>query len=32
MNCPKGSHKIKVYLVFAIKLDGRHKARLADAT
>ena len=28
MNPPKGYHKIKVYLVFAVKFDGRHKARL----
>ena len=29
MNSPKGYHRIKVHLVFAVKLDGRHKARLA---
>ena len=28
MNSPKGYHKIKVHLVFAVKFDGRHKARL----
>ena len=28
MNPPKGYHKIKVHLVFAVKFDGRHKARL----
>ena len=28
MNQPKGYHKIKVHLVFAVKFDGRHKARL----
>ena len=27
-NPPKGYHWIKVHLVFAIKFDGRHKARL----
>ena len=27
INAPKGYHKIKV-LVFAVKFDGRHKARL----
>ena len=27
-NPPKGYHKIKVHLVFAVKFDGRHKARL----
>ena len=26
---PKGYHRIKVHLVFAVKFDGRHKARLA---
>ena len=32
MNCPKGYHRIRVHLVFAVKLDGIHKARLlADA-
>ena len=25
---PKGNHKIKVHLVFAVKFDSRHKARL----
>ena len=25
---PKGYHRIKVHLVFAVKFDGRHKARL----
>ena len=28
MNAPKGYHRIKVHLVFAVKFDGRHKARL----
>ena len=28
MNPPKGYHKIKVHLVFAVNFDGRHKARL----
>ena len=28
MNPPKGYHKIKVHLVFAVKFHGRHKARL----
>ena len=28
MNPPKGYHKIKVHLVFAVKFDGRQKARL----
>ena len=28
MNFPKGYHRIKVHLVFAVKFDGRHKARL----
>ena len=27
-NPPKGYHRIKVLLVFAVKFDGRHKARL----
>ena len=27
-NLPKGYHRIKVHLVFAVKSDGRHKARL----
>ena len=29
MNSPKGYHRIKVHLVFAVKFNGRHKARLA---
>ena len=28
LNPPKGYHRIKVHLVFAVKFDGRHKARL----
>ena len=28
MNPPKGYHKMKVHLVFVVKFDGRHKARL----
>ena len=28
MNPPRGYHRIKVHLVFAVKFDGRHKARL----
>ena len=28
MNSPKGYHRIKVHLVFAVKFDGRHQARL----
>ena len=28
MNSPKGYCRIKVHLVFAVKFDGRHKARL----
>ena len=28
MNSPKGYHRIKVHLVFAVKFDGRHIARL----
>ena len=28
MNSPKGYHRIKVHLVFAIKFDGRYNARL----
>ena len=28
MNFPKSYHRIKVHLVFAVKFDGRHKARL----
>ena len=32
-NPPKGYHRIKVHLVFAVKFDGRHKTRLvADGT
>ena len=27
-NPPKGYHRIKVHLVFAVKFDGRHKSRL----
>ena len=27
MNPHKGYHKIKVHLVFAVKFDGRHRAR-----
>ena len=27
-NAPKGHQKIRVHLVFAVKHDGRHKARL----
>ena len=27
-NSPKGYHRIKVHPVFAVKFDGRHKARL----
>ena len=27
-NPPKGYHRIKVHLVFAVKFDGRYKARL----
>ena len=27
-NPSKGYHRIKVHLVFAVKFDGRHKARL----
>ena len=27
-NPPKGYHRIKVHLGFAVKIDGRHKARL----
>ena len=27
MNSPKGYHRSKVHLVFAVKFDGRHKAR-----
>ena len=33
MNPPKGYHMIKVYLVFSVNFDGRHKAKLvADGT
>ena len=28
MNSPKVYHRIKVHLVFAVKFDGRYKARL----
>ena len=28
MNSPKGYHRIKVHLVFAVKFDGRHKATI----
>ena len=28
MSPPKGYHRIKVHLVFAVKFDGRHKPRL----
>ena len=28
MNSPKGYHRIKVHLVFAVKFDCRHKSRL----
>ena len=28
MNPPKGYHRIRAHLVFAVKIDGRHKARL----
>ena len=28
MNPPKGYHKIKFHLMFAVNFDGRHKARL----
>ena len=28
MNPPKGYHRIKIHLVFAVQFDGRHKARL----
>ena len=27
MNLPKGYHRIKVHLVFAVKFEGRHEAR-----
>ena len=29
-NPPKGYHRIKVHLVFAVKFDARHKARLVS--
>ena len=29
MSSPKGYHSITVHLVFAVKFDGRHKAKLA---
>ena len=29
-NLPKGYHRIKVDLVFAVKFDARHKARLVE--
>ena len=29
MNPPKGYDKIKVHLMFAVKFDERHKARLS---
>ena len=28
MNSPRGYHRIRVHLVFAVKFDGRHKVRL----
>ena len=28
MNPPKGQHKIRVHLVFAVKFDSRHRTRL----
>ena len=28
MNAPPGYQKIRVHLIFAVKYDGRHKARL----
>ena len=28
INAPAGYQKIRVHLVFAVKYDGRHKARL----
>ena len=28
MNSPKGYHKMKKHLVFAVTFDGRHKARM----
>ena len=28
INAPQGYHKIRVHLIFAVKYDGRHKARL----
>ena len=30
MNPPMGYHRIRVHLVFAVKFDGRHKARLVE--
>ena len=27
-NAPPGYHKIRVHLIFEVKYDGRHKARL----
>ena len=30
VNEPQGYHKIRVHLIFAVKYDGRHKARLVD--
>ena len=30
MNSPKGYHRIKVHLVFAVNFDGRPKARLVE--
>ena len=33
MNPPKSYHRVQVHLVFAVKFDGKHKARLvADGT
>ena len=28
VNAPQGYHKIRVHLIFVVKYDGRHKARL----
>ena len=28
VNSPQGYHRIKAHLVFAVKFDGRHRARL----
>ena len=28
INAPQGYQKIRVHLIFAVKYDGRHKARL----